>query len=234
MMKRSLYVLYIMVLMVSCTSFFDNTSEGTVYGDAFIKTVADSSTVLYAPVFYIYGNQPMIKATVAFNETPDDIVILDSLDYGYTFARFPSAWDLKEEKPRKGNYRFEGFFGNQLYSQSIDYLSDKVIEPSEIFMASLDRGNQTISLEWKYDLNAENHKVAIFASNGKVIYESSLLSRSQNSLEIEKTSIGWFNSTLPKNNDSISIEVLSYLFEPILSSFDLQCMSVSKRVVLVW
>jgi len=233
-MKRIKLIGIFSLFLVSCTSFLEETQEGMVYGDVFIRAVADSSGVRYAPVFYAYGNRPMISATVAFLDKQDDKTILDSLDYGYTFARFPLELDYAKEKPEKGNYRFEGIFDNQFKSQSIDYLSDKVIEPSILTKASIDRGNQRISLEWECDPNAGKHKVAIFALDGKVIYESSLLMGSQKNLIIEKTSLGWFSSSLPKNEDPISIEVFSYLFEPIQSSFDLQCLTVSKRVTLVW
>ncbi len=232
--KLLLIFLLSMLFLVSCSSFLDEAQKGMVYGDVFIKAVADSSEVRYAPVFYVYGNQPMVAATVVFDETPNEKKELDSLDFGYTFAHFPSELDYTQEKPQKGNYRFEGVFDGQLKSQSFDYLSDKVIEPSVLTKASIDRGNQSISLEWNCDVNAEKHKVAIFASNGEVIYESSLLMGSQKSLVIEKTSSGWFSASRPGKEDPISIEVFSYLFEPISSSFDIQCVTVSKRVSLVW
>lgn len=233
-MRPTGVLMIVLCLLTSCSSFLDVETNGIVYGDVFIKVLADSSGSKYAAVYYAYGNRPIDSARVTLPGSGNQSLALDSLELRYTFARFPKLADYQNEKPEKGDYRFSAIFSDETYGVSTDYLSEETIDPPVLSQYSFDRANQRLSLSWVCDENAQNTKISLISTTGEILYESDLLEKDQTSLTIGLTSLGWYNEIKEASNDSVHIVIQSYLFEEIASSFDLQCLAVNNLTIILW
>jgi hypothetical protein len=70
--------------------------------------------------------------------------------------------------------------------------------------------------------------------NKSIVYETELLDASYSSKWITKNTYGWNNSTIPIENKNYTVAVSAYLFEPVVSTFDIQCIAINKLNSFVW
>jgi hypothetical protein len=234
MLTKYWFLVLLLFIIASCSSFLDDKTGGNVHGDVFIKTAIREGDMVYAAVYYTYSNHQMVSAEVYHADDTNNKLSLDSLDYGYTFARFPKENELSVQKPPKGSYYFKTMNKSGHENLTSDFLNDEIIAPPDVTIVSLDRSKQQLTIAWNYDEKAFNHKVTLVGDDGVVVFESQLLGKTENSITIGKNNMGWFSENLSKGNKTFRFVVQSYLFEPIVSPFDLQCLAVNDKETIVW
>lgn len=227
----ALFIGLFLCTLSSCDQFDPASINGDVYGDVFIKAQFTEDVIHYSPVFYAYANQKMDKVEVYHTDFANEVYVLDSLDFGYTFARFPANEMLSTEIPRAGTYRFIAIFQNGAQSISTDEVSNKVISPPTITKTEYNPSIQRLTINWEADTNAQNHKVTLLNSEGEIAYESDLLNSKTATYSVSIHNQGWFET--PTKNP-YNVVVQSYLFEGELSAFDLQCLAVNNLVFINW
>jgi hypothetical protein len=227
-------IFVILLFLVACSDQKEENLLGDVYGDVFIKATLKGEETTYAPVFYSYSNQQMVSSYIYHSDKIEQKLMLDSLDFGYTFARFPIEDDFSENKPMKGQYFFKAVYRNGHESLASDYLTEEVIAVSQISSVIYDSELRKVTIAWSSDEKASNHKLLLVRPDGVIVYESQLLDKRENSITIESNSLGWYSNNKPDKTATISIVLNSYLFEPAASPFDLQCLAVNDKESFSW
>lgn len=206
----------------------------TAYGDAFIKSVQlNDSTVGYNLQLYAYSWSEMKSVTV-YSENDSTEFQLDTIDYKYTFAYRPEVTTYEPQPPEADKYYFSVTFDNDEKAVVTDYLNTNVIVPPQIKKLEWNNDNQTIQLEWHPVTKAQLYSVALIDQSGKMVYETELLEPTINTYHINQFSYGWYTSDKPTETTTFQIVISAFIFEPIASTFDLQCMAVNNLNSIEW
>jgi len=206
----------------------------TAYGDAFIKSVQlTDSTVGYNLQLYAYSWSEMKSVTVS-SENDSTEYQLDTIDYKYTFAYRPAETLYLPQPPEANKYFFSITFDNDEKAVVNDYLNSNVLLPPQIKKLEWNNDNQTIQLEWYPVTKVQLYSVALIDQSGKMVYETELLDQTITTYPINQFSYGWHTDKKPTETTTFQIVLSAFIFEPIASTFDLQCMAVNNLSSIVW
>lgn len=220
------------LLFTSCLS--DKDYEPTAYGDVFIKAVQlTDSTVGYQLQLYAYSWSEMQNVSVV-RQKDSAVFELDTIDYKYTYAWRPAENSYLPQAPVEDKYFFEILYDDGTEQVVTDYLSASVILPPEIKKLQWNDENKSIEVEWEAVSNVHLYSVTLIDSSGSVVYETELLDRTVNKYHINQFSYGWYNMRKPTKTSTYTVAVNAFLFEPIASTFDIQCMAINKLDSVTW
>lgn len=227
-------LLFITGIALSSCINTDYTGQ-TAYGDAFIKSVQLNDSVIgYDLQLYAYSWSEM-KSVEAYTESDQATKIsLDTIDYKYTFAYQPEVENYSEEPPAENNYFFKVVFDDDEQTIVTDYLSSNSILPPTVDTLEWDDIDKQIKLEWNPVENAQIYSVALISPEGKVAFETDMLDNTVTSVWINQYAYGWHSGLKPEQTTNYQIVIRAFLFEPVASTFDIQCMAVNDTHFITW
>ena len=229
--------LFLFLVSFIFTSCLDTDYTGqTAYGDAFIKSVflKDSVTVGYNVQLYTYSWSEMKSVSVNTGSDTENMINLDTIDYKYTFAYQPNEVSYSQDPPEQNDYSFNVTFDNDEQTVVKDYLSDQYILPPRIKWLEWDDVDKQIKLEWEGVNNAQIYSVALITPDGKVAFETNMLENTVTSIWINQYTYGWHNGLKPTETITYQIILRAFLFEPVASTFDIQCMALNDLYSIEW
>ncbi|MDA3928890.1 MAG: hypothetical protein PF541_08005 [Prolixibacteraceae bacterium] len=230
--KIAALIIAITLLLSSCLDF--NDTKQIAYGDAFIKSVQlTDSNVAYNLELFTYSWSEM-EQVEAYRTGNNNTFILDTFDSKYTFKLQTNETSIFEELPESGEYFFDVTFTDGEYSQVADFLTTNYIDPPKISKLEWNESDEKLIVEWEKIDNANLYSVMLLDENKSIVYETELLDASYSSKWITKNTYGWNNSTIPIENKNYTVAVSAYLFEPVVSTFDIQCIAINKLNSFVW
>ncbi|MBN2805038.1 MAG: hypothetical protein JXR22_00125 [Prolixibacteraceae bacterium] len=220
------------LLLTSCLK--DASNEQTAYGDVFVKAVQlTDSTVGYQLQMYAYSWSEM-KNVAVLAQKDSTVYELDTIDYKYTFAWRPLENNYLPQAPAEDKYFFEITFEDGEEQVVTDYLSASMILPPKIKALNWNDENKSIEVEWEPVANAHLYSVTLISASGQIVYETELLDRTVNLYHINQFSYGWYNNRKPTETSTYQVVVNAFLFEPIASTFDIQCMALNNLGRVTW
>lgn len=219
-------------VMVSCINT-EYTGQ-SAYGDAFIKSaMVNDSVVGYNLQLYAYSWSEM-KSVNAYSGNDDNLIALDTIDYKYTFAYQPYRENFSPEPPAEDDYYFRVTFDNDEQTVVTDYLSSLVINPPHIKALEWDDVDKQIKLQWDKVENAQIYSIALLTDAGQVAFESEMLDSTITEKWINQLTYGWHSSLKPTKTSTYKLVIRAFLFEPVASTFDIQCMAVNDLNKIEW
>ena len=222
--------------LLGLTSCLDTEYTGqTAYGDAFVKSILlNDSVVGYNVQLYAYSWSEMKSVNVYTGSDRENLITLDTIDYKYTYAYQPEEQTYSQDPPEDNQYFFKVVFDDDEQTVVNDYLSDEVIVPPTIKMLEWDDIDKQIKLEWNPVSKAQIYSVALVNPEGKVAFETEMLDRTVTSIWINQYTYGWHSGLKPEQTTSYQLVVRAFLFEPVASTFDIQCMAINDIHSVVW
>ncbi|MBN1924552.1 MAG: hypothetical protein JW798_01845 [Prolixibacteraceae bacterium] len=235
MKKHSnLFVPVILALIITISISCNEDDEPlTAYGDAFITTIKRNDSVFYGLNLYAYSWSKMKEVNVSHNSLPFQ-VILDTLNYRYTHAFIPSESSFTEILPDSGIYIFEAVFDNGEEYTSTDYLDTSIILPPVVTEAVFDTTDQKFTVKWESVCNNCAYRVMLKDEENKIAFQTELLNYDQLSVSITQYTYGWQMNAQPYGGEKYTVVIMGFLFEPVPSSFDLQCVSINNENEFTW
>ena len=233
--KRIKSLVIILLIIVSATSCLDmKENEETVYGDAFIRaTQLTETTVGYNLELFAYSMSEMSQVETYHDQSSLNIT-LQSVSDNYTFAYQPSETVYSEELPVSGIYFFDATFANGAFYHGSDFLMTTHIDPPKIKKIEWNNEDKNVTIEWVKDEKAHLYRVTLLDENGKIAFESDLLENTISDLWISQFTQGWYTNRKPASTTTYTVLVSSYLFEPVVSTFDIQCIATNGLQKFVW
>jgi hypothetical protein len=224
-------ILLSLFIFSSCMD--DDDVQPTAYGDVIVKTIIRNDSVVYGINFFTYSYTQMESVTAnRYGET--EKVILDSLDYRYTFSYTPKDSEYSAVKPQKGTFIFNAIFHDNILYTASDYLDSTFLSPPVIKKLSFNIEEEQFKVEWQQISNADAYRVMLIDDDNDVAFQSELLYPTVTQLLIEANSSGWLNGKHPSSNKVFKVVISAYLYETIASSFDLQSISINDTSSVTW
>ena len=228
-----LSVLFMAVIALSLSSCNINEYEPTAYGDVLVKSVQSGDSVLYGTYFFVYSWDKMQKATV--RRSGDSLrIVLDSVDYRYTFVHTPDSSEFLTVKPSRGTYIFDVLFDDGQEYEVADFLDSTFLTPPVIKEFRFDTEEEKIVLDWESNTLVDQYRVNIKNEQNEIVFQSIFLYPYQSSISITAGTNGWATLAVPKENANYTVSVFAYRYEPIASAFDVQSISETKAGTIQW
>lgn len=229
------FALIIATLSMSFSSCLnDSYNASTAYGDVFIKsTLLEDSTIAYNIELYTYSSSEMASVSV-YSESDPTHIELDTIDYKYTFAYRPDEVKYLKQPPASDKYFFWVTFQNGEEIMANDYLSTDYLTPPQVDSLIWDNEDKQIILKWKKVSKAQLYNIVLLDSEDKPVFESELLKSNVTNLIINQFTTGWYANKKPTQNGTYRVVINAYLFEPVYTIFDIQCISVNDKNKIEW
>jgi hypothetical protein len=228
------FVLWALPVLFLTSCLNDKDYEQTAYGDVFVKAVQlTDSTVGYQLQFYAYSWSEM-KSVSVVAQKDSSVYDLDTIDYKYTYAWRPLENIFLPQAPAEDKYFFDITFEDGEVQVVTDYLSANVILPPKIKKLEWNEENKSIEVEWEPVANVHLYSVTLINPSGQIVYETELLDRTVNLYHINQFSYGWYNNGKPTQTTTYKLAINAFLFEPIASTFDIQCMALNNLDSITW
>lgn len=217
----------------SCLDVREN--DPTAYGDAFVRTIIDENDrvafnlQLYA---YSYSEMAFVEVSYENEKTP---YVLDTFDYKYTFSYQPDVLLIDSIMPKSGQYYFDVTFEGGAYYHGADFLTTDYLEPANVTELFWNDDDKRITIKWENpNFEANLYGVILQNSDGETVFESELMEGDVFEFSITEFTYGWYTGKKPSETEEYTIVLTGYLFEPVVSSFDIQCIAVNNKEVFVW
>lgn len=219
-------------LFTSCID--DSPAEAQAYGDALIRVIKQGDSLVYNVQLYTYSWYAMNEVSAQSSLDSTVTIFLDSINFKYTYAHLPERSTYSSEKPEEQEYYFSVLFesGEELIVD--DYLDSSTVNPVDIETLAWDDEDEELSVEWSVPAKADYFKVLLFDEEQQIVFESDLLNRNVTEIDINRYSYGWYTNKQAEVNATYKLAVNAYLFEPMASSFDVQCIAVNDENTFEW
>lgn len=233
-MRYSKYF-FLLILIISLTaSCLDITNDKHVaYGDAIINVYQTADSINYNVQLFTYSWNKM-RDVIAYTDAESTPIVLDSLNYQYTFSYNPKKASFSTSLPTASKYTFEIIFEDGGELLVVDYLDSVTINPPVISELKYDEEEKQIILEWDVVENAQFYKVILIDNENEIAFETELLEYTSNQIVINKYSYGWFTDKQPDGDTTFKVVIYAYLFEAIPSTFDIQCIAINDLHTVEW
>lgn len=212
----------------------DANVDRRAYGDALIRTYLQGDSIVYNVQLYTYSSHPMKEVSVNTKSNPQQVIELDSLQNRFTFASIPNRATYTTNIPEADHYYFDVVYGVDDALRVADYLDTTVIFPPMISELRWDSELEYIILKWRKVFNAQYYKVLLLDDKDNLLFESQLLENTQMHYDIGKFTYGWYSGKQPTDATQLKVVVNAYLFEPVLSTFDIQSISTNDKHLVDW
>ncbi|MFW5890147.1 MAG: hypothetical protein ACOCTO_02010, partial [Marinilabiliaceae bacterium] len=173
MKKRKMLLMLPLAVILMFTACDDDDPAFEAEVDVFVLSRNNGDgEVVYAPVYYVYGNKSMDDATVL---TPDDSEVQLNSD-GNTHSRFlkePSEEDFQPTPPTQGDYNFDILVSSGEEVRESDQLGPEYLPPVTIEKAVVEEN--VLDMEWE-EIGAQAYSLRMYAITGddeeQMIYAS--------------------------------------------------------------
>jgi hypothetical protein len=194
----------------------DNTAPFEVIGEAAIIKKLVEEELVYARVYYAYGNQPMASATVTLPE--GGVYTLSAADsYKRTYYKEPEAADFSTSVPETGIFTFKVVNEDIEHTVNEELVARGLGIPN-ITEATPSAANQSITVKWNLVADAENYLVRLLDDQDEQVFSGTLLKNSVVSFIIAPGSGTW-NKTL-ENGKTYTVQVEAFIYEDSATSND--------------
>ncbi len=235
--KNRLLILSFIVFAISMvlTSCLDNDYDTPVqaHGDALVRVFYEGDSLVYGLQFFTYSNTEM-KSVKAYHENSSAKVSLDSTEGAFTFAYTPPRDSYSTDKPEEGRYFFDVVFESGHFVTLTDYLYSQTLNPPDISMVKPEVNTGNLTVSWIRDLNAQYYKVALLDESRSVLFETPLLDNYHTNYIVTADAYGWYDDNTFVQGEEYRLIVNAYLFEPMASSLDIQCIATNDLQTFIW
>lgn len=234
-MKNIIKTATFVILSVFLSSCLENTNDNIAYGDVFAKsTILDNGEVGFSIQLYAYSMTAMENVDVYLENSTIEYS-LDTFDFKYTYAYQPEETIHNDKMPESGQYFFNVTFEDGSFYHGADFLKSDYIEPTQLDRVTWDDENKRIDLVWTNVEGKTNlYSVHLLDESGKLVFESELMEGDVTSFSINQFTYGWYTGNKPAETAEYTILLYGYLFEPVASTFDIQCISVNDKEKFLW
>lgn len=204
--------LFFLVILISVTSCLkESNTEFTPFADVFIQKKPDNGSVLYAPVYYVYGNQVISSASVTLPNAGGTITLSSISSDKFTYYKPVSENDFDFYPPDAGAYSFDitSAKGENLKVQ--DLLALDEIGLPVIAEATYKTNNSGIYVDWNAVTDADAYNVRLYSLSGDLIFSSFMIVNTKTDYTIDQLASGW--QVNPVDKTVYLLEVHAYLFE---------------------
>lgn len=231
-LKTKTILIAFAAILTSCLGEYE--PQYSAYGDALTRVYQDGDSLRYQVELYLYSNFQMSAVTASTKSDPTTLIELDTIRYKYTFVNIPSRLIYNTTAPKADHYLFDILFESGEKIRVSDYLDSTIIAPPQISNLEWNKNNNQIEIEWDVVKNAQYYKILLLGDDKQVAFETDLLHRSQTSFNISKFTNGWQINQQPTENKTYKIQLNAYLFEPVASTFDIQCIATNDQHSMTW
>lgn len=236
-MKRafllSLKLLLLLFVFNSCLNN-DDYIDRRAYGDAIIRAFQQADSVIYGVQLYVYSSVPMQQVSAFAQNIPDSVIQLDSTLYRYTFTHLSELSTYTTKIPDAQRYLFDVSFAQTDVLRVSDYLDTAVVAPPVINKAEWNNDFKRIEIEWERNTKTQYYKVLLSNTNNEIVFETPLLNGVEKNLQIDSFTYGWLNNKAPLQDTILRVQINAYLFEPVATTFDLQCIATNNLHTVEW
>jgi len=218
------------LLIISCKK--ENIQSSGI-GDVLIISKKSGNDYVFGLSLYAYTFSSFKSITATNTAEPGKTYTLNS-NQGYKTSFLYETPDTayRTTKPLSGTFNFSAIFENGVTQEFQNVLSDKVLSPAIIDTCKYNSTKHLLRLTWKPVTDAESYAINIM--NGSTLaYSSPLLPTSQNAVWISSSLNGWTSGNSPVSGKTYKVVVFSYLYEPVKTSYNIQCVSVAESET-VW
>jgi hypothetical protein len=227
-------ILMLLLLVFNSCLNDEDYIDRRAYGDALIRAYQQGDSVVYNVQLFVYSSVPMHEVTAFAKNNSDSIIQLDSLQYRYTFMNTPSRESYLSEVPSADRYSFDVSFGAEDMLRVSDFLDTSVVSPPVIDTLKWNEDSSQIEIEWKNSTKTHYYKLFLINDKNEVLFESELLEKSQTRHHINQYTYGWQTGKIPTENTVLKVQVNAYLFEPMATTFDIQCIATNDQHSVDW
>jgi len=175
-------------------------------GDVFVQKKKVDGEILYAPHYYLHGNNSIHSASV---ETPGgEIVELKPYEFLDTYIKKPGEEDFTPSMIPIGLYNFTGTFGDNETFEISDEFYAHVIDFPKIDSVGYDNTDYHIYIFWDKVNDAYIYKVKLLDETGKVVFEGPALTSASNAFLIYIDTDGWTSS--PYKGDIFTLQLHAF------------------------
>ena len=233
--KQLTLAVFTIILIFSVTSCMEDLDPGEIaHGDAFIRAYWDGDSVIYNTELYTYSGYEMKTVTAYSSDDTTNVFTLSYNNYKYTFSYVPERSTFSTTVPAATRYYFDVVLENGQEHTAIDYLDTAKVTPPVVSELAWDETAKRINIAWNDVEDADYYRVLLLNDEKEIVYDTDLLYNSKTSLSISAFSSGWYSNKQPTKNSMYQVLVYAYLFEPLATTFDLQCIAVNDLNTIEW
>lgn len=226
---------FALLLIFSSTSCMKDLDQGDLaYGDAFIRAYLVGDTIVYNTELYAYSWYEMKSVTAYSTDNANNLITLAHNDYNYTFSFIPDRPTFSLTPPVDTQYNFDVVLENGLTFTATDYLDTTIISPPIVSTLSWDTIMKRLNVAWNKVNNADYYKILLLNDENEIVFDSDFIIHTTNSINISAFSNGWNANKQPNGNRIYQVLVYAYLFEPMATTFDIQCIAVNDQNTIEW
>lgn len=225
---KQLITIFVVLLSLSMTSCTKDEAQTSGVGDAIIVTRKIGSNTVYGLTFYAYTFNSFKSVVVSGSKNPSKTYAMKA-NQGYNtnfYFETPDA-EFSTTKPSADTYNFSAVFENGISLNFTDDLSDKALGLPVITKCEYNTSKAMLDVAWNELPDADSYAINIFDGN-TIVFGSVELSKTVKTYSISSNGGGWANGFSPVNGKTYKVKVLAFLYEPQVSSYDVQATSFSE------
>ena len=206
--------------------------------DVFIitKTIQNGEDIdtIYGLALHVFANKPMTNVTATTHGGPELTYELDPYD-GYTYDYYwqTSDADFSTLIPYIGTYDFDALAETGESETLSDNLLDDIIYPTDTLKAKYDVEKKELNLNWNKIKDADYIVIKMFDAGQDLMFAPDAIIGTATSYTFKTSTSGWVDGAVPTEDETYSIELDAYYYEPGQLGVNLQGKSINFKDV-VW
>lgn len=229
--KIVLIVLIVFAGFTSCLK--ENKKEFDVYSDVYTLKKLVENEIVYANVYYVYGNQNMKSAKVT---TPDGgtIQLQITAETVFSLSKEPTETDFSTNPPKVGNYQFEVTSADDATIQNNDLLEFDDLMIPVITKSNYEDISQTLEVTWIKVPGADGYVVKMLETDGDYVYLGYTLNGDATSYGITMNVGNWFDT--PGFGNTFKLQLHAFKYEAGAAEeeivYNLQEISIAEKNII--
>ena len=201
--------------------------------DVFVLSQKNAEdAVVYAPVYYVYGNKNMDDVTV-LTSSGNEVQLKSDGNTDSRFLKEPAEEDFQLTPPTTGNYNFDILASSGEEVQESDQLGSGNLPPVTIEKAVVEEN--VLEMEWT-DIGAQAYSLRMYAitddNEEQIIYAGNFQEAA--TLALNPALENFQNGQHPQEGEDYILELQSYLFEEGVQnnlSSNIQAVSAARDTI---
>ncbi|MGQ7867881.1 hypothetical protein [Sunxiuqinia sp. sy24] len=221
---------------VACESeevAFDSSSDAFVIS----KTVETENEVdtLYGLALHVFANKP-IKSVSVTSDNDTEYTLEAFQGYSLDFYYQTPEDEFTTEKPLVGAYNFDILAESAETEKAIDNLTEDMIYPTDGIAYTFDTDKVEMTLSWTEIEGADYIVVKMYENDEdktQIFQSPNALKGDTEEFVVKASGSGWASDFTPSLDESYTIELHAFKYEPGQSGVNMQAKAVTTEVV-VW
>lgn len=228
---KQLKIILLLLIIGSVSSCKKDEVQTSGVGDAIIITKKIGSNTVYGLTFYAYTFNSFSNVTVSGVKSPAKTYTLKAnLGYKTNFYYETPDAEFSATKPTADTFNFSATYENGASLQFTDDLTDKVLGLPVIEKCAYNSTKGMLELSWSELPEADSYAINIL-DGSTVVFGSVELSKTVKAYSISASGGGWANGFRPVSGKNYKVKLLAFMYEPQVSSYDVQATSFSETNV---